>query len=456
MPDNIPRKGGAGGNASAWKAVTKYALGSRPFVATGDPGNIPTTTFAAKQAGYKILSLRDGVTKEDMAAGQGFEDVQARVTTRALMKALMLEELSFLGGNVTALGAVTGLAAAAVASVGDTTDGGSAWTNVAWYFNVVPVTVMGLEYLRSLATPVSVLYPKDYNGTDALMAAPTTGPTITTGTALGIGTYVGAPTNVTATPATTGGVRLTWAPLAGAAAYIIFHGTTNDATVAALGVVAQTAVTLTSRNTTAGSALSVFATDNSGDSLAYDGILSQLAAAGSGAYIRNLRNKLSQSGGEIVEIQDALAGIYNNTKVGEHWILVGAQEQRTITKLGVAAGGGPTLFVDPNAAVRATLTQGYRVKDIYNGSTGEICSVIAVPWLPGGTIIIIPKSIPYDDANQGSPFDWMGGYDCTRFDYPMTPTSGGARAYPFEVACWGVLRGVFTGGCGLITGVLKS
>lgn len=467
---NIARRVDAGGNSSLWKAVTKYAMGSNPFVAVGNPGNVPTSAFVDKQAAFKVLSVRDGVTREDMAAGVGFEDVQARLTTRALMKSLMLEELAFLGAIITDIGAVTGLTVATAAGVSDTTGGGIAFTAAAGFVNVAPVTMIGLEYLRSLATPVSVSYPKDYT-TDALLSVAAVGPIIgrvsatdatgVVGTVTladcGIGKFVAA--NVAdASPASTAGLRITWNPVNGAVAYIVFYGLTNNLTtgIGAQCVVAQTTVTLTCKNSTVGSDIATVTTDQSGSSIAYDGIIPQLTASGSGAYIKNVAGKLTSSGGEIVELQEAFANIFANAKLGEFWIIVGGVEQRTITKLGVGAGGGPTIYVDPNDAARAMLTQGYRVGSIYNGTTGDVCSVVSAPWIPGGTILVIPKTIPYPDANQGAPFDWVGGYDWTRFDYPMTVVNGLARSYPFEVTCWGVLRGVYTGGCGILQGIYKA
>jgi len=46
------------------------------------------------------------------------------------------------------------------------------------------------------------------------------------------------------------------------------------------------------------------------------------------------------------------------------------------------------------------------------------------------------------------------GYDWERWDYSSTRTTG--PVYPFETRCYGVLRGVYPGGCGIIYNIFKG
>lgn len=432
----IPRTTRAGAVASTWKQISALSL-PKPTTAESAAGAAFTTTISNKTASYKVLGVRGQVTREAVAASQGFDPALAKETANTLLLAMKLEDMYMLGGNVTALATPGATTVTEVESIAGATIPAQA--------NIAVVAALTLP----AANRVTLTTIADYDGTNA----------IADGTAVAVVdvgsdgvTVAGAEGNVTTTGAANS-LRITWAAVPGASAYAVYVGlVTGAANLKCEGIFTQTSITLRSLAAT-GQAASAL-TGTSADALSYDGIVPQLVAGGSGAYVKNLIGKLSQSGGEIVELQDAFASIYRSAKLGKFMVLTSGIEARTITKLGIGAGGGPTIFVDPNANVRSQLMQGYHVGAIINGTTGDVCPVYTLPWLMPGTILILATEIPYPDSNTPAPFDMAMGYDWERWDYASTTTTG--PVYPFEVRCYGVLRAVFTGGCGIIYNVYKS
>ena len=84
----------------------------------------------------------------------------------------------------------------------------------------------------------------------------------------------------------------------------------------------------------------------------------------------------------------------------------------------------------------------------------DVVPVEVMPWMPGGMLMCLPTEVPYNDANITSPIDWCGAYDWERWDYASTTSTG--PVYPFENRCYGALRLLFSGGCGLIYNILKG
>ncbi len=425
----IPRKVNAGATATQWKAIT--ALSSPKATTTENAaGALFTTTVTPKTATYQNVALQGKVTREAVAASEGFDPALAKETANTLAIAMKLEEIQFLGGNITALGAPSTPAAAEVNAVG--TIGA-----VTVFFKVAAITL-------AAANRLAIDRPADVSGGNALLAGRAVAafdPSVD-----GIGP-LSAEVNTGAMGGTDNGVNLTWDAEPDAAAYLLFLGTsTGDANLDCEAVVTQTLVTITSLATGGAAADTLVA--NSADANSYDGIIQQLNAAGSGSYLKNVNAVLTGANGEITQIQDAFQSIWDTAKIGRFRLQVGGVDSRVLTRMGIAAGAGPTIFVDPQGVPRTTLMQGYHIGSIVNAVTGDVCPVDVLPWMPGGMILILPVEIPYPDANVPAPIDWVGGYDWERWDYASTPSTG--PIFNFETRNWGVVRVLFTGGCGLL------
>jgi len=440
---SIPRRVIAGGTAINWKQITALTM-PKGSVAEEAAAAMFTTTVTPRSANYMKLGLRGKVTRMAAAASEGFDPALAKETSNTLLGSMRLESIYMLGGNVTAL-------SGASAGVGPTptvaeANGKGSLAAATYYVRIAALTL-------TAAARVQVDYPADYDTADYLLAGRSVASVNPSSDGV---TAVGAEGSATLAG---GGdaLRITWTPVPGAVAYAVFVGTaTGAANQKCECIVSQAAVTLTSLVGTglAASHASV-ASDSSADALTYDGIIPQLMAAGSGAYKKAVGAALTGSStkGEVTELQDAFASIFANAKVGKFRIVLGGSDARQLTAKGVVSNA-MQIFTSADAGARPQLVLGAHVGSVLNATTGDVCPVETDPWLPGGTILILPTEVPYNDANITTPFDWVGGWDWERFDYQPTPSDG--PIFTFETTCWGALRGLFTGGCGILYDVRKG
>ena len=457
---SIPRIVKAGANSDNWRVIS--ALSSpNPFTTESAASALFTTTLTSPTAAFCVLGIQGSVTLEAQRASEGFDPALAKETSNALLVGMKLEEQAFFGANHTDLGTPVAPAAPVSSAAGGTiTQAGTTY-----YVAVIGLTVLAANR-ATLDTPADI----DING-EALLAgravtaaevlaisAPTTAAPTVFSAGCGVSPF-GAIGSSAALTATLKGLKITWTPLKGAVAYILFVGTTTGAAnMHAECIVGGCTVTLTSLagtgvvGTTTGG---IPGTDETGDANAYDGIIAQLCGASSGAYVKNLAGALTATAtaGEIVEIQDAFAQIYKNAKIGKFRVVASGNDTRTLSRLG-AASNAMIIVAQPTGEGRGSMTLGSHVGEILNSTTGDKCPVETNPWLPQGSMLILPMEIPYPSANISQPFQWVGSYDWTRWDYASTPTTG--PIYPFEVRNNGVLEGLFTGGCGLIYNIYKG
>lgn len=461
---SIVRKTKPGANSDQWRVIT--ALGSPdPFTTTAAAANQFGTTLSSKTANFKPFGVQGYVDQEAIAASQGFDPALAHETANTLLLAMKLQEQSFFGANITALGDV------ATPTVTIATTAGSLNPSSTTYF----VRIAPLTMLAANRFPIS--FPADVNAntesmlnppgiTQAQLQAATCLPTATVasaGTAFTTGCGMGRLQNEGTSGSQSGSnkaLKIVWTPIAGAVAYAVFVGTTTGAANLGLQcVVTQTQVCLTNLvavgtgTAVAGNDAAVPSSDQTANANHFDGILAQVNAGSSGAYIKNLNSTLTGTNNEILEIQDAFATIFASAKIGAFRVIVGGNDARILSRLGVKTGT-MTIMVSPQLAGRNELVAGAKVTSIVNAVTGDVCPVETNPWLPPGTIVILPTAIPYPMSNVQNPFEWVGSYDWLRFDYAMTQSTG--PVFPFETRSNGVLEGLFTAGCGLIYNVWKG
>src|SRR6516165_1364721 len=69
------------------------------WVPEGQRSGQMSYTTANKSATYVTIGEEDAASYEAIAAGQHFEDIQARMTFRLLQKMMLKEEMAILAGN---------------------------------------------------------------------------------------------------------------------------------------------------------------------------------------------------------------------------------------------------------------------------------------------------------------------------------------------------------------------
>ena len=447
--NSIPRKTKPGANSDNWKAITAI---SSPRLFTGErkAGAKIAHTVADKSAGFKVQALLGDVSLEAVQASEGFDPALQKETANILLKGLQLSSQAYMFGVLTDLGVPAAPTVTEIESLVGATIGAAS------YF----VRIVGMSGMA--ANRVTLDVPQDYDGTHARINGRAVavvnplrddaGAAITAASGL---TSISAEGTVTTT-GTLNSLKITWTPVAGMIAYAVFIGTTTGAAnLKCEAIVTQASVTFLTLAGTglAGNAAEIPGADETGDSEAFDGIVSQLVAAGSGAYLKNVLGKLTGSNSEITEIQDAFATIYQTGKIGKFRVVISGVDERTLTRLGVSSQS-MQIFAAPGIDGRVAMAVGAHVTDIINATTGDRCPVEVDPWLPAGTIIILPTEVPYANSNVSSPFEWVGSYDWMRWDYGSTPASG--PVYLFETRCNGVLEALFTGGCGLLYNIFKG
>lgn len=449
----IPRIVKPGANSDNWRVIS--ALSSpNPFTAEAAASSLFTTTLASPTAAFKVLGVRGQVTLEAQRASEGFDPALAKETANTLLLGMKLEEQAFLGATLTALGTP----AAPVVTV--STSAGSITAVGGTYF----AAVVGLNILASNRATLSVLADINTNlenliagraVTQAELQAIALGATAATGCGMTAFGAIGASGAISPTNQC---LKIVWTPLAGCTAYIVFVGTTTGAAnMHAEAITTQCQVCLSSLSGAGvvGNDAAVPAADETDDLNAYDGIIPQLCAAGSGAYIANVAGALTgtAAGAEIPELQNAFASIYQTAKIGKFRILMSGIDTRVLSRKGVISNS-MIIVAQPTGEGRGNMMIGAHVGEILNATTGDICPIDTEPWLPQGTIIILPMEIPYPDANISVPFQWVGSYDWMRWDYASTTATG--PIYPFEARCNGVIESLFPAGCGVLYNVYKG
>lgn len=436
LRQSIPRITKAGSSAIDWKQITKLSQ-PKPTVAKGAAGPLFTTTVVSKTAAYKVLALGGRVDREAEAESQGFDPALAKETTNTLLGLMKLEEIYLIGGNITALAAPAGHAAAEVNAVG--TIGA-----VTAYLKIAAITVPA--YNRT-----SIDVPADYDGTHAKLAGRSVLAAdidvAVTGDGVGpLSTEI----NTGAMTGTDNGVKITWTAVPKAAAYLVFVGTaTGDTNLKLEAIVTQTSITLTSL--AAGGLLASTLVATSADALAYDGILP--SSVDGGAYVKYVAGKLTGTAGEVLEIQDAFAALWRTAKVGRFRVLVSGDDSRVLTRLGISQNA-LNIVVGAGPEGRIDIVMGGHVGRIMNSISGQMCAVEVMPWLPPGTILILPTEVPYNDAHINEPFDMVFAYDTERWDYGSTRSSG--PIWDFDLRNEGVLRPKFPAGCAVLQNIFKG
>lgn len=413
LRNRIPRKAApVGATAVNWKAITKInATGKKASAAFGTRGAQVTTEVLPKTATFKSIGLQDFVQREAELMSRGFENARAIAGTNLLYAVMTEEEKLILGGNVTSLGTP------AAPSVTASSTGGSIGAGT---YNV-KVAALTLSAANRATIGVGASSP---DMTDGWTSA----------------------SNATSTGALTGGTNKIDASVAavrGAVAYAWFVGTAGNEKLEAITTV--NAVTLTSL---AGTGAAVPGSDTSDDADAFDGIIPQLAASGSGAYYKSLDNvQLTAANGGISEINTMLQSLWDNARISPTALLVNSQQALDMGAKIISSGGSATLFVSQSE--RGGVVGGVLLAEYVNFAVGGRRIPIEVhPYLPAGTIVAISEQLPYPNSEVASVMEIETLEEYAQIDYAIT-----GPKYEFEVRATEVLKHYFPGGCGIICNI---
>jgi hypothetical protein len=405
---SIPRRT-VGGKQFDYRRIVSVTPSGSFFATDGARSNGISLTTDSKSVSFASYGRFYDVSWEAVLASKNFEDVRSRVQTLAMLEALKEEEAMILGATVSAVGAPTGL------SVVGASSGGSLGA-ATYYATVCAVTMEGVIQ--------TVVARPDANGKfDASLNVPSL-------PARGV-SPASTEANSGALSGSTNQLTLTCGAVKNAVAYLWGVGTSTGAEKLQC-VTTAPKVVITNINTTGAALPSSDTTANSGG---FTGIIPQLNASGSGAYVKTLGAKLSSpTGSHIPEVADALQAIYDATKTQPSRIVCGGYDARV---LDAAYGTGPS-----NDRVNYYVSMGPQgpvfqpVRQVPSPIDGSTIPIEVSAWLPGGTFLLLQDRVTYPSADIPAPWEMVMGADVTGFQYAQTKPT-----YEAEVRLNGALVG---------------
>jgi hypothetical protein len=406
-----------GTKSQAYRRITAVTPSGGFFPAEGVKANLFTLTTDNPSITFRSYGRGGNTTWEAQIGGQSYEDAKARDETLLSLQVLKEEELVIIGGNRTALGGPSSPALTAQTS-------GGALADATYRARVFALTMEAAARVSRIARPAAG------NKIDGSLT-----PVPTADTSVGFSATSGEVNAVLTGGGGAGTITMTWAPKPGAVAYAVYVSTTSGAGNQKLQcVVTQTKVVLTNINTTA--AADPTGGDTSANTAAFDGIIPQLFAAGSNAYIKALSGPLSAAVGiGIPEIDAMCNDIYDRTKVEPDRLLCGWQEASGIsTKLASVANDRINLNVQvsPSGSFGASLPR----IDVYKTPRGKVIPIEENPNMAGGMILGLIDNVPYPNSEIPAAWKMWMGSDLVRLDYALTDPK-----YAYEIRAFGALAG---------------
>lgn len=436
LRNRIPRRvSPTGATAVNWKAVTGINTANvKASVAFGTRNSEISYATTPKSATYKSFGLDDSVQDEAVWMGRGFEDVRALSMLATLESVMMEEEKLLLGGNPGAADGGVALGTGGSPTLDVSTAGGCTGT-----FNVVivPLTLYGYLSRTVVAGVTTAILTATEHGKQS--AAISTG------------------------SISSNKIIATWTATAGAVAYAVYAGTTGNEKL-------QDVVTVNAWNsgtgalTTTGQLLSALTNSDVGaDTEDFAGIIPQLFASGSGAYLVSKDNATltADGAGGITEFDTLFKSLWDTWGIGPTLAMMNSQEAQNITKKVMGSGTSTSSAVQ----YRVNLTDGSKnitgslfVSGIVNKFTsgarpGEPDTVpfLIHPYLPPGLVIFLSEQLPYPNANVSNVLEMDLLQEYAEFEWARTQ-----RKYEHGVYANGVLKMYFPAGCGVLYNIANG
>ena len=441
LRDMIPRKTGGKGIQANWRAITGVNTANTGIgISEGNRGGAITHTTSDYTAAFKGIGLDDYVTYEQDWTSEGFVDTKAEAVTGLINAVMIGEENVILGGNNSmALGTVS------TPTVADITTGGAITQTIA-----MRVYCVALTYDGFLGSTVAGGLPLSATRTlsDGTTEAYNQGTSIKSA----VGTVTTATDGLT-----THSVSATVTAVANAYAYAWYWGTVGIELLGAITTINSVLITTTiptgTQNISAG-----FTVDKSRNSLVYDGLMTQIATSGSGAYVYTMATGTAGTGtaltagndGTITEIDTALKSFWDSYKLSPDTMWVSSQEMKNIRKKALAGTSSTAqrfnFVTDQKGIVIGTGVKSYS-NPFAMGPVVDV-EIKLHPSLPAGTIVFTSRTIPYKLPNVAVPLRMLMRRDYYQIDYPQIK-----RKFEYGVYCDGVLQNYFPPAFGMITNI---
>lgn len=436
LRNKIPRVSGRGGIQANWRAITAINSGNiSAGVSQGNRNQVMNVTTANYSASYKGIGMESNVTFEAQYAGQNFDDIRALAGLTGLQALMLQEEVIILAGNGSVpLGTTPTPSTADVATGGTLSDG-------TYQVAVVALTLEGYTN-ASIAggIPTVVVRPNADGSTD---------------------TYGGGSAQKSAAAATVvngGGsvqsITATVAPVRGAVAYAWYLSAAAAAASTAVltAITTAPAVTLTAAGAGTQTYGSLPSSDNSTNDLVFDGLITQAAKSGSGAYWQDLGGAvLTATGGAgITQIDVALKYMWDTYKLSPDTMWVNSQQAQDISTKILAgnANGAFRINVDQKQGMMVGGVMATSYLNKFSMAGANAIDIRIHPNMPPGTILFTSDSIPYPLSGVGNVMQIKTRQDYYQIEWPLV-----TRKYEYGVYADEVLQHYFPPSMALLTGI---
>ena len=406
LSQKIARQDGGVGPAALYNTIKGAAGGSVDgYVEEGKSGG--QATFAGVQSGsyYKSVYTEISVTDEARYAAEPQIDLLAGATVRAMIECRRIQERRFLFGRSTiaadayASGRLTTTADDSARPAATTTPvlvSDNQGTIANGTYSVIAVALAGDAFWATKGYPVSAaaIFAATA-GSELLPTAARANGDGTTTALKGGAAIKSAAASTGAIAATTNRITATVAPMAGAVGYAWFVGTLGNECYQGTTSTGKAAFTSLQTGTQVCAAL--FTVDNSAEPLAYDGLLTRMTKANSGAQLATVGNGLSLTADGQSGITE-FTNLFSNWAVtldgySPDWLMVSPLSQKKINAT-IFGTSTPTVQLIQSLSGEAEVTAGKRVAGLFNPIMGVSLPVIVNPYMPDGMALFGCDSIP--------------------------------------------------------------
>ena len=436
LRNQTPRVSGKGGIQAAWRAVTGVNTnGMRIGVSAGNRGGVQAVSTQDYTAAYKGIGIETSADFEAQYAAQGFDDVRAIAGKTGLEACMIGEEVMILGGDTSLALGTTPTPTLAAATTGGTL------ASATYSVICVALTLDGV-----INGSVSGGIQAQITRTNADSSTDTFG-----------GGAAQKSTNATvAVTGPTGSMTASVASVNGALGYAWFWGASGSEVLGAITTINSVGITANATGTQAASSLP--SSDQSTNSLAFDGYLTQALKTGSNAYISRQATGTAGTGtpltadgaGGVVEIDGALQNLWNNYRLSPDTIWVNSQEALNISKK-IVAGSSNSAFRFVINADQDMLGGGIMVRTYLNRFSmagGSTLDIKVHPNMPAGTLLMTTKTLPYPMNGVGNIAQVRCRQDYYQIEWPLR-----ARRYEYGVYADEVLQHYFPPSMAVISNI---
>lgn len=397
--DLVPRKISHKGDIMThWKTITNpdqfnVAMG----VAEGQRTGSITPIVNLVSRAYATLGKESNYTFEAEEAAEGFDNLPSQDAVQ-LLSAFRIGE-----SKVAAYGNATNALGTANTPSGTATGTGATLPAGTYVIRVVALSYEGLQS-ATIANGVQTTFTRSNND----------GSTTTIAGGSGIASAASASVTNTLGQA----IVATVAPTANAYGYAWYIGTTAaNAVLAGFSTLPTFTFAAAAAGTQTAASITV---DNSVNPLIYDGLATQIAAAGVGTpgVNFNVGALTSDGAGGVSQFTAAFVFLAETFKLSPDVLVCGYGVKQAILQA-VFGSTGPVFRVDMQSGT--TVTAGQDVDFLLNPYTGQKVKIVVDPWAPTNFAFCFSTKLPYKLPDVPQPF-WIETRmrDYYQIDWPVT------------------------------------